>query len=88
MAAVGDEVAVAPVDAKPGELLADTDKDLVGSSVMISYSRKGKRKGEDSNAVAGEEKETGECMTFIWTAAAPPTPCCDIRTRGSTCSVN
>jgi hypothetical protein len=32
---------VVPVDAKPGELLADTDKDLVGSSVMISYSRKG-----------------------------------------------
>ena len=26
---------------KAGELLADTDKDLVGSSVMISYSRKG-----------------------------------------------
>lgn len=29
-------------DVKPGELLADTDKDLVGSSVMISYSRKDK----------------------------------------------
>jgi hypothetical protein len=36
---------VVPVDAKPGELLADTDKDLVGSSVMISYSRKGQSIG-------------------------------------------
>jgi fructoselysine-6-P-deglycase FrlB-like protein len=35
------EQKVVPTEVKPGELLADTDKDLVGSSVMISYSRKG-----------------------------------------------
>ena len=29
-------------EVRAGELLADTDKDLVGSSVMISYSRKGR----------------------------------------------
>jgi hypothetical protein len=27
---------------KPGEILAETDKDYIGCSVMISYSRKGK----------------------------------------------
>lgn len=36
-----DEKVVA-TEVKAGELLADTDKDLVGSSVMISYSRKGR----------------------------------------------
>jgi hypothetical protein len=36
------EQKVVPTEVKPGELLADTDKDLVGSSVMISYSRKDK----------------------------------------------
>ena len=42
-----DEKVVA-TEVKAGELLADTDKDLVGSSVMISYSRKGR----DAHAVA------------------------------------
>lgn len=37
-------------DVKPGELLADTDKDLVGSSVMISYSRKGHSKRSSNNS--------------------------------------
>lgn len=50
-----------PLAVRPGELLAETDADLVGSSVMISYSRKGlatRRSGRRSargGGVTGQE---------------------------------
>ncbi len=56
MASVGDESAVSPADAKVGELLAETEKDLVGSSVMISYSRKGEETKEAESTHATDER--------------------------------
>lgn len=46
------------VEPKPGELLADTDKDLVGSSVMISYSRKGHRSSHTAAAATDAERHS------------------------------